>query len=872
MKTWRQWFRPKSGFEDQMAEELRDHLERETLANIRAGMNPGQAWRQARLEFGAIEGVKEGCRAERRGFWLERLWADVLYALRALRKSPGFTLVALLTLALGIGPTSAVFSVVDRVLFRRLPYPRYDRLVSFGFKAPIDANEFMLATDYLEWRKAASPFAEMTSMVPGGRDCDFTEQNPVRMSCAQVDSHFLPTFGVEPLLGRNFTPEEDRPHAARVALVSYGLWRSRYSGDPKVVGRSVSLDGQATQIIGVLPADFEMPTLICADLLIPEALDQGSGRDSPQLILRAFARLKSGVTIAQSPAALGPLFEQSLRFVPPMFRNEVHLSVRSLREREMGDSKRAAWILLASVGAVLLLASTNLANLLLARAAVRKREMAVRAALGATATRLRRQALAESLLLGLLGAVAGCWVAHGLLRLFVSVAPQGIPGLPRATVDLRVLAFTLAVALLSSLLFGLAPAWRRPDPELLTGKDVPTTSRSALRQILVTLQIAISLVLLTGASLLLRSLWNLQAVPLGMDAQNLVTADIALARYRYPEAARQKAFFDELETRIKQLPGITWLALTDSLPPSGGMEATIYSNIEVAGRPRTPQGTGGMVGWRAVTPGYFSALQTKILEGRGLLDDDLLPGQNVVILSNTLAERLFPDGDAVGKSMRFGLNGPWRTIVGVAADVKNNGLDQRSDPEFYLPWKNDPNEYFGRAHVIIRTPVNPDTMAKWVRSEVASVDPGQPVSIETMAERVSKLADRPRFNAMLLSLFALLGVSLAAVGMYGVVQFLVAQRTREIGVRMALGATPREVLKLVLGSVARWTLAGALVGGAGSWFLARLLRSLLFEVSAHDPRLFCGAVVMLVVIALVAGWIPARRAMRVDPIVSLRYE
>ncbi len=806
---------------------------------------------------------------------MQTLWQDLRYGLRILRNSPGFTIVAVLTLALGIGATSAIFSVVDRVLFRSLPYPEDARLVSVGWKAPFDANEFMLAMDYVEWRKSAPPFAEMGSMLPGGFDCDFTEQNPLRMTCARVDAHFLPTFSIQPILGRNFTVDECRPHAPRVALLSYSLWRSRYAGDPKILGRSVSLDGEPVQIIGVLPSQFEMPTLTRADLLIPAVVDEaGMRRDGPQSIFRTFGRLKPGVTVSQARAALQPLFDQAMTFVPATFRNEVHLSVRSLRDRQMGDAKLGSWVLLLSVLAVLLLASTNVANLLLARAAGRQREVAVRMALGATTARLARQALTESMLLSLAGAAAGCWVAYGLLRLFVSIAPEGIPRLAQAAIDYRVLLFTLVVALVSGLLFGLAPTWRRPSPELLTGSDGQPSSRGLVRQILVTTQIAVSLVLLTGAGLLLRSLWRLESVPLGMDAQNIVTAEITLGEYRYPQDAQQRAFFEQLQTRLRKIPGISSVALSDSIPPAGVMGVTIYSNIEIAGRPRTPQGTGGMVGIRQVTPTYFSTLEAKIVQGRGFTDDDLVPGQNVVILSDALARRLFPNGDAPGKSMRYSLdaNIPWRTVVGIAADVRNNGLDKASDPEFYIPWKDDPQEYFGHAFVIVRTPISADTIAKWVRSEVASIDPTQPVILEAMAHRVSKLADRPRFNAVLLTLFALTGVGLAAVGLFGVVGYLVAQRTREIGVRMALGASPHNILRLVMSRVARWTLAGALAGFAGSWFVARLLRALVFEVSVHDPWLLCAPIVLLVAVAFLAGFIPARRAMRVDPMVALRHE
>jgi putative ABC transport system permease protein len=861
--------------DEDFTRELDSHLAMLTEENIRRGMAPGEARRLARLRLGGSAQLEETNRELRGLPFLESLAQDVRFALRMLRKSPGFAAVAILTLALGIGSTSAVFSVVDRILFRSPPYPQGERLVSFGLTAPYTSNEFMLGMDYVEWRKLASPFAEMGSMAPGMNEYDLTEHNPVRVTFAEVDSHFLPTLGIQPLLGRNFSSEECRPHGPRVTLLSYGFWRSRYGGDASIVGRSISLNEQPTQIIGVLPVDFEMPTLARADLLLPENLDEaGMRRGGPQPVLRTFARLKPGVTVAQSRVALEPLFDQAMTFVPPSFRNEVHLSVRSLRDLQVGDAKLASWILMVAVLAVLLLASTNVANLLLARALVRQRETALRVALGASTARLVRQALTESMVLSLAGVAAGSWVAYGLLRLFVAIAPEGIPRLQQAALDRRVLLFTLAVAVVSSLLFGLAPAWRRLDPEILCGRDARPISRGPLRKVLVASQIAVSFVLLTGAGLLLGSLWRLESVPIGMDAQNIVTAEVMLAPYRYHSEIEQRTFFEQILARLKQIPGINSVAISSSLPLSG--EGDIgYSNIEISGRPRTPQGTGGMVGFHQVTPGYFSTLETKILSGREFTDDDLFPSQNVVVLSDALGRRLFPNGGALGKSMRFGVPGvsaPWRTIVGIAADLRNDGLEHESDPEFYVPWKDDPEEYYGHAFVIMRTPVNFNTVANWVRSEVASIDPAQPVAIEQMTQRVSKMADRPRFNAALLALFALAGLCLAAVGLFGVVGFLVAQRTQEIGVRMALGATRGDILRLVLGSVARWTFAGLLAGVIGSWFAVQILRTLLFQLSVHDPWLFGTSTVLLVMIAFLAAFIPARRAMRVDPMVALRHE
>jgi len=855
--------------------ELQAHLEMLTEENIRRGMSSTEARYAARREFGGVEQAKELHREQRSIQFLDVLLQDLRFALRGLRKRPGFALVAILTLALGIGSTTAVFSVVDRILFRNLPYPHDERLVSFGDKAPFEANEFVLGPDYVDWKKTQTPFESVTSFVPGGADCDLTEQNPIRLKCALVESTFLPTFGIQPFLGRNFTNDEDRPNAPRVALITYGLWRSRFASDRSLPGRSISLDGRPTVVVGVLPEQFEMPNLGHEDILVPAALDGSTDRgpNARQVILRTFARLRPGVTIKQAAAAMEPLFQQSLQYVPPQFRHEVSFRVRSLRDRQIQDARVASWVLLGAVLAVLLVACTNVANLLLARATSSMRELAVRTAIGATRGRLARQALTESLLLGVLGGLAGCGFAQLLLRFFVSIAPDGIPRLEQATIDLRVLLFALGVSFLSGVLFGLASALRRPTPELLTGKEIRATSRGMLRQVLVTVQIAVSLILLAGAGLLLRSLWKLETVALGMDAKSVIIAGIDLADHRYPDSAKQLAFFNQVETRLKQMPGVTSLALSDTLPPSGGMQATFLSSIEIPGHAKFSAGTGGMIGYRFITPGYFHSLGIPILHGRGFHEEDRSPAERPVILSEALARKLFPNGeDAIGKSFRYGSQNDWRTIVGIAGDVKNNGLAVPADPEFYLPWKNEPEGYFRSAHLIIHSAINPEAVAKWIRSETAAIDPAVPVTIEGMKTRVGKLAQRPRFTAVLLSLFAGIGVLLAGIGIYGVVAFLVAQQTGEIGIRIALGATPRSVLNLVLSNMARWTVAGATLGLLGAWLCSRLLASLLFEVKPHDPFLLGLSLLFLIVAVIVAAWIPTRRAMQVDPAAALRYE
>jgi len=759
-------------------------------------------------------------------------------------------------------------------LFRSLPYPEDNRLVSFGLLAPIERDEFMLGSGYVDFRKQAGPFETITAMAPGATACDLTEQNAVRLDCAFVEQSFLPTLGIQPILGRNFLSEEDRPNAPRVALLRYSLWKSRFGGDPNVLGRTISLDGNATRIVGVLSSNFEMPTLGSADILLPLALDEDrQRRANPGMVLRTFARLKPGVDVPKAIAALQPWFEQSLRGAPPPFREEIHLSVRTLRDRQTQDARLASWLLFGAVLAFLVVACTNVANFLLARASNRQRELAVRLALGAGRGRLVRQTLTESLLLGVFGGALGSWLAYLLLRLFVSIAPQGIPRLEQARVDVRVAAFALGVTLLSAVMFSLAPALQYPPPELLMGKDVRVTARHVLRQMLVTAQVAISLTLLAGASLLLRSLWNLEKTRLGMQTENVLTESVSLAQYRYPSPEKQLAFFAELEGRIKHLPGVMSVALSDSLPPYGHMRSTIFAGIEVAGRPLFDEGTGGTVTWRAVTPDYFSALAIPIIQGRAFQESDLLPSENPIILNETLAQELLPNANPIGQQLRlFRIRGPWRTVVGIAADVKNNGVAAQSDPEFYLPWKNDPVESLNSAYVTVRTQMSARPVAAWMREETRDVDSALPVTIEAMNQRVSKLTARPRFDAVLLSLFAGMGVLLAAIGIYGVVRFVVEQRTHEIGVRMALGASPQSVLKMVLANISRWMIAGAAVGLFGAWMCGRLLQSLLFDVQGHDPILLGVSLVSLMVVAFAAAWIPARREMRVDPLVALRYE
>ena len=811
--------------------------------------------------------------------WIDSSLQDLRYALRGLRRNPGFTLTAVLAAAIAIGATTAVFSAVDRILFRPLPYRDEARLVSAGMMAPLDSNEFLLADAYFDLRRNPGPFSAVTSFEAGAFACDLTEQSPLRMRCLRVEANLLDTLGVRLVAGRPFTAEEDRPNGPRVALISHALWQSRFAADPSAIGRTLNLDGATTRVVGVLPPDFLMPTLPRGDILLPEALDEA--RERSGRALRVFARLRPGVTLLQAKSELQPYAARMLELVPPRFRKEITLRVRPLRDRQVGDARAASLALFGAVLAVLLIACANIANLLLARAVGRDREMAVRAALGASRGRLARLALTESLLLAIAGGAAGCGLAFALLRAFQAIAPEGLPRIEEATVDLRVLLFSAASAVLSGVLSGLFPALRRSEGAVVGSGRTVGPARDWLRGALVAAQIAISVTLLTGAGLLLRSLDNLQRVPMGFESDHAITANFVLGRQRYSRDIDQLAFFAELERRLKALPGVSAAAVSDSIPPFGGTRGRPFSTIEVEGKPRIPEGTGGMVAWRYVTPGYFAAMGIPLRRGRAFTDLDRGAGMYPVVLSESLARLMFPGEDPLGRHIQRGPDGHWFTVVGVAGDARNLGADRSNWPEYYfvrkaapdVTWANqEPPLGWRGAVAVVRTPVDPKLAASALRGLFASLDATLPVEISTMTNRLAQTTGRPRFQATLLGSFAGIGLLLAAIGLSGVMSFLVAQRRREIGVRMALGATPGSIVKLTLGFAAQWTAAGLLLGGAGAWVATRWLRAQLFHVKQNDPGPLVVAVGLLVAVTLLAAAGPARRAARVDPGTTLRAE
>jgi len=866
-------------------EELQFHVEQATEANLAAGMTAEEARRRALVDFGGVERTREQCHEQRPGWWLGTVAQDVRYALRGFRRNPAFTITVIATLALGIGATTAVFSVVDLILFRALPYAHDERIVSLGLVQSLERQEFVVGGFFYDWRDNQKPFEAFASQGTMLHACDLVENNPAQLNCIHAQAGFLPLLGISPVLGRNFLPEEDRPNGPRVALISYGLWLDHFNRDAGILNRMIDVDGSPARVIGVLPKGFELPTLQAPDVMLPLALNEGLERKaSPGFPMRAFARLKPGVSIEQARAEMEPLFLHTQETViPAQIRKDFHLSIRSLRDRETKDVQLTAWILLGAVVAVLLIACANVASLMMARGEARERELAVRTALGASRGRLIRQTLTEAALLSFAGAAAGMALAEGLLRVFLAIAPTGIPFLDRASLDLRIALFTVLLAVVCGAIFGLLPALQTPRVVALAARAAKARKRTLLRRSLVAGQIAISLVLLSGAALLLRSFENMEDQKLGMETQGVLTARIALPGFRYNTGQKKMEFYLQAEAALRRVPGIRAVAFSDSLPPGGWNNGERFADFAVEGKPSPAQGTGGSVVSRGVTPDYFQALNIPIVWGRSFAEGDRTGSEYLVVLSRLLAARMFPGESPVGKRIHRTRDGLWFTVVGVAENVKNGGLTQQDEPEIYFLRRSFAQDWGAPVPVgevmsgaaplmIVESAVSPKAVAVWVRSQVAHLDPTVPVEIEALDLSVNKLADRPRFETALLGFFAFCGLLMAVIGLYGVISFVAAQRTQEIGVRMALGATRLDILRLIAGEGLRLILLGGVAGLGAALAAAQLIRNLLFHVEPRDPATYAVVALLLGLVALAATLIPARKAMRVEPVVALRYE
>jgi putative ABC transport system permease protein len=802
-----------------------------------------------------------------------------------LLKSPAFTLVAVLALALGIGANTAIFSVVNAVLLRELPYEQPERLVRLWGtnaqqSAPRGAGDYydfnIAPNDFADWRAANHVFDSIAVFSSFGSVTLTGGDEPVRLRCPVVSTEFFRVLGMRPALGRFFLPEEEQQGKHRVVVLSYATWQGRFNSDPKIIGQTLALNGNSYTVVGVAPKNFEHPRPNPAaepEMWRPLALQlEASERNNHWL--HAIARLKAGVSAEQAQAEMNLINGQLERQYPDSNAGR-GVKLSSLHEAMVGNIRPALSVLFGAVGFVLLIACANVANLLLARSSTRQREMAIRTALGASRLRVIRQLLTESLLLAILGGALGMLLALWATDLLVGLSGGEIPRLGAISVDGRMLGFTALVSLLTGIIFGLAPALEASRPDLNVslkegGRVSTGGGRQRFRRALIISEVALSLVLLVGAGLMMKSFWRLQHVELGFNPENLLTMDLSLPQTRYAERGQAALFQQRLVERIAALPGVASAASVSILPLSGGNSC---DGMTIEGRPPANASDIPCVEVRASSPDYFRTMGIPLRRGRALNEHDTSDAPAVVVVNESLARRFFPGQDPIGRRINHGEpdKAPvWREIVGVVGDVRHFGPETETRPEFYEPQLQSPS--FGTS-LVVRSDADLAGLAAAIRGELRAMDKDLPVyNLKSMQELVSESVAQPRFRTLLLAIFAAVALLLSATGLYGVMNYWVTQRTREIGVRMALGAQGRDVLGMVVGQGMMMAIVGVFVGLVASFGLTRLISSLLFGVTATDPLTFAVVPLLLCAVAFVASYIPARRATKVDPMVALRHE
>ncbi len=805
------------------------------------------------------------------------LLQDLRYGIRTLAKIPGFTIVAVLTLALGIGANTAIFSVVDAVLLRPLPYPQPDRLFVVYQTLPQDPaqNTGVSYPNYLDWAQQNDAFESMAA-VRGNVLALSGQGEPTNIATGSVTSDYFDLLRVKPLLGRTLQASDDALEANPVVVMSESLWRARFGADPAIVGRTITLDQHPITVAGIVPAYFH-PSVPdgAAQLWVPLRQD-GVFSDMRARrrghYLSALGRLKPGVTAAQAQSEMAAR-EQRLVEQFPNENKGWGIRIVSLQADMAGNVQTALLVLLGAVGFVFLIACANVASLQLARAASRQKEIAIRVALGAGRRRLLRQFLTESVLLSVIGGAVGLVLAYAALRGLIAWLPADLPRISEIQVDARVLAFGLALSVLSGVIFGLAPAWHGTESRLAEtlegarGTGEGRTSRHA-RNIFVVAETALAIVLLVGAGLLIRSFARLQQVNVGFNPAQLLTARIGLPRAQYAKPEQWISFYQQTLERMNGLPGAQEAAVAVPLPLS---DSYINLAFAVDGRPPRTKSDAPTADFVAISPNYFHVLQVPLLRGREFSDADSESGPKVCVISSSLAQQLFPNQSALGQRIIIGYpTDATREIVGIVGDVKDSDLSARQSAQIYVPFVQNP---FWAADIAVRAHGDPSALSSALREQIRGIDSALPVAeVRPMEAVIGSSLAQPRFRTALLSLFGAAALLLAAIGIYGVLAYTVAQQTREIGIRMALGANPGRVLRLVLARGLRLAGAGTVIGALAARMLTPLLNSLLFGVSATDPLTFAAVAGLLLGVALLACYVPARRAMRVDPMVALRYE
>jgi putative ABC transport system permease protein len=816
------------------------------------------------------QGMQKGTRG------VADLWQDLRYAARTLTRRPGFTIVAILTLALGIGANTAIFSVVNAILIQPLPYKDPNQLVivwedasvlGFTYNTPSAAN-------FIDWQKQNQVFQGLAATAR--QSFNLTNVgDPEQLDGRRVSGNLFQLLGVEPQLGRALTAEDDQSGANPVAVLSNSFWQRRFASDPTIIGKSLTLNGQGYTVVGVMPARFQFPSRE-DQLWVPLAFTAEQAGDRGRHYLQVVARTKANVTLPQAQADMNTIAGR-LEQQYPATNTHIGIILVPLHDVLVGDIKPALYVLLGAVAFVLLVACANVANLLLARAAARQKEIATRIALGANRRRLIRQFLTESVLLSTTGGVVGLLLAFGAIRFLRAFIPDNISQVSSIGIDVQVLAFTMLVSVTTGLVFGLAPALQASNFNLNEtlkegGRDSSAGNRgNRIRSLLVVAEVAVSLVLLIGAGLLINSFLRLSHVDPGFDTKNLLTMNIVLPESKYDDVKKRTLFYDDLIHRVEALPGVKSAAVINSIPFV--LQGDSFG-ISIEGRPEFAPDKRPEVTTRKVSSHYFETMGIRLLKGRQFVEQDRADTPSVAVISETMARRLWPNEDPIGKRIKPGSlqsKEPWIEIVGIVNDVKQFQLNAEPKVQMYLP--HSQFEWFIPRHLVVKTDVNPLSIASTVRKTVWEIDRDQPVSnIHTMEDVLSESVTKQRFTMILLAVFAGLALVLAAVGIYGVMSYSISQRTHEIGIRMALGASTVDVLKLAMGQGLRLVLIGLGFGLVAALLLTRAMTSLLFGVRPTDPVTFVAVSAVLISVTLLASYVPARRATKVDPLIALRYE
>lgn len=869
----------RSRVEIEMDEEIRIHIENRADDLVKSGMPRAEAERQARIEFGSRERFKEECREERGGFWLETLYSDLKFGLRMLRRSPGFTAVAVLTLALGIGANTAIFSYVNTWLIKPLPYPEADRLMvmlSHDTKKGWTSKDVTSTADFLDYQQQNTSFEQLACWTSW--DFNLTSDGPPdRVEGGLVSWNFFQALGVKPILGRAFLPGEAQPGSSHVAILSRGLWQNRFAADPNIIGRSVRLQGEVYTVVGILPADFHFPLMGAANIWSPIALDDKQRADRNSSWLQAFGRLKPGVTREQAGAEIATIAARLQKLYPQTNTNLT--SLLSPMTDEIGKNEGAEQVMIDFwiVGLVLLIACANVANLMLARATGRSKEFAVRGALGASRARIIRQLLTESLLLFSAGGAVGALFAAWGVRWVENAIPERIRGYlvnyGRADLDVTTFVYTFGIALFCGTIFGLVPAFESWGLDIThalkeAGGRVSGGYRAARTlRLFVASEIGLAVVVLISTALLVESLAHMVYEGLGFQSQNVMVTQLVIPPNKYSSPSEVRNFYDEALTRIRALPEVISAGASEYIPFGDSNEV---EHVHVVGRPPAEPRQEQGAQYTAVTLDYFSTMQIPLLRGRLIELRDGPGAPNAAVINETLAREQFPNEDPIGQQIEIPLQHRVWTIVGVVQDVKQFTLSDEPEPQLYASAAQFPSAYMS---IVSRTARRAPEVTAAIRDAIWSVDAEQPVSrVRALDDLIAEQNTLMRVTTQIVSFFGALALLLGTIGIYGVMAYSVGQRIREIGIRIALGAGNSKVMWMVLGQGLKLALAGIALGLVAAVGVTRTLSGMLYKVKASDPATFVFVAVFFTFVALAACYIPARRAMRVDPVVALRYE